>query len=110
VAALTDVRPLKGTELKEKREEVSKEVAQLVAGLDADKEERVHKAVAALLAKVHGLKDGELKSQKADLEKKAKEIVGEIQPAQVLRHHLEIALAELLSNPRLAAALELRLK
>src|SRR5262249_39389768 len=36
--ALADVRPLKGRELRAKREEVAGEVAQLVAGLDAEKE------------------------------------------------------------------------
>jgi hypothetical protein len=108
--ALTDVRPLKRNELKEKYKEVAVEVAHLVAGLDAEKEDKIHKAVVALLTKAHGLKEDEFKNQKADLEKKAKEIVGEIEVTQVLRHHLEIALAELLSNPRLAAALELRLK
>jgi hypothetical protein len=109
-AALVEVRSLKGKELKARREEVAVEVARLVAGLDTDKEDKVQKAASDLLTKAHGLKEDAFKSQKADLEKKAKEIVGEIEAGQVLHHHLEMELAELLSNPRLAAALELRLK
>ncbi len=56
------------------------------------------------------LKDEEFKAERPELEKMAGEIVGNLSPLDVLRHVLAQDLAELLSNPRLVAAIDARLK
>ena len=56
------------------------------------------------------LKDDEFKKERPELEKTARQIVGEVGPLDVLRHAVERSLADLLSNPRLAAAIDARLK
>jgi hypothetical protein len=66
--------------------------------------------VVQLLIQARALKDDEFKRERRDLEKSARQIVGEVGPMQILRHAVERALAELLSNPRLPTALEARLK
>jgi hypothetical protein len=108
--SLAKVRGLKGEEWKEKRDEVADEVARLVAGLDEDRAGKVNDAVVTLLTAAHGLADEEFKAQRPQLEEKARRIAGDVGPTEVLRHTVEHALAELLSNPRLTAAVEARLK
>jgi hypothetical protein len=56
------------------------------------------------------MKDGEYKKKKAQLERDAKEIVGDIEGFTILRHWIERDVAELLSNPLLHKAIEARLK
>jgi hypothetical protein len=109
-AAFTDVRQLKGSAWREKRDEIADEVSRLVVGLDVDKADRVNDRVAALLIRVHGLTNEEFARQQPDLDKAARKIVGNVSALEVLRHYVEVDLANLLSNPRLAAALEARLK
>jgi hypothetical protein len=108
--ALSRVRPLAAKEWKQLREEVSEEVGRLVAGLDPDRAVQIGDKVVQLLIQVRALTDDEFKTQRSELEKAARQIVGDISPLEVIRHQLEYALAELLSNPRLEAALDLRLK
>lgn len=109
--ALGEVRGLEGEEWKEFREQLSEEVGRLVAGLDADKASRVGDKVVQWLIEVRSLGDADFKAQRSELEAKAKkQIVGDLHPLDVVRHTLEFALAELLSNPRLEAALAARLK
>jgi hypothetical protein len=108
--ALDEVRGMKADEYKEWRQAVAEEVGRLVAGLDDDKASRVTDQVVQWLIVARSLKDDEFKARRADLEKQARAIVGELGPTDVLRHFLETNLAELLSNPRLPAALAARLK
>jgi hypothetical protein len=108
--ALGSVRGLKPAEWKEKRDEVAEEVAWLVAGVDAEGADRVTDQVVALLSKARDLGDAEFKARRADLEKEARKIRGDMPPGRVLQHVVERALAEMLSNPRLGAALEARLQ
>ncbi len=108
--ALSRVRPLAPQEWKQLREEVSEEVGRLAAGLDMAKATQIADKVVQLLIQVRALTDEEFKNQRTDLEKTARQILGELGPLDVLRHQLEYVLAELLSNPRLEAALDLRLK
>jgi hypothetical protein len=63
-----------------------------------------------LLIQVRALTEEEFKAQRPELEKMARAIVGDLSPLDVLRHALVQDLAELLSNPRLAAAIDARLK
>ncbi len=52
--------------------------------------------------------NAEFKAQRDDLDKEARKVVGDVGPTDVIRHYMERALAELLSNPRLGAAVEAR--
>lgn len=110
VALLDDVRELKPDEWKEQRDETAEEIAWLVAGVDAVKGEKVYNDVLSLTKQAREATDEEYKAKKPDLEKKARAVVGDISPDQVLRHHLERTLAELLSNPCLEDALKARLE
>jgi hypothetical protein len=110
VTALDSVRRLKPKDWPEKRNEIAEEVSMLVMGLDVKKAAEVNNRVLVLLTRARGLTDAEFKKQQAELEKNARQIVGEVGPLEVVRHYTEHALAELLSNPRLAAAIDARLK
>jgi hypothetical protein len=107
--ALEGVRGLKPARWKEVRDDVADKVAWLVAGVDADRADRVSDRVIALLSKARGLSNAEFKARRADLEKEARGVRGNVPPGQVLQHVVEHALAEMLSNPRLGAALAARL-
>ena len=107
---MNKVRGLKDEQWKQLRDEVSEEVARLVAGLDTEKAGHVSDRVVQLLIQVRALKDDEFKKERPELEKTARQIVGEVGPLDVLRHAVERSLADLLSNPRLAAAIDARLK
>jgi hypothetical protein len=104
------VRRLKGAEWREKREEIADNVSHAVAGVDADKGEQVNDTVLAWLIRGRRLGEKEFDAKRGELEKEAREIVSNIRPDEVLRNRVEFALAELLSNPRLPAVLERRLK
>jgi len=108
--ALGKVRGMKEKEWKETRDQVGEDVGQLLAGLDMDKAEQVKADVGQLLIVARGLKDEDFKKERPGLLKKARRIVGDLGPIDVLRHVMERHLAELLSNPRLGAALDARLK
>jgi hypothetical protein len=107
--AIPKVRGLAEKEWKQLRDEVSEEVGRLVAGLDEDKAGEVSNQVVQLLIQARALKEAEFKKEQAELERTARDLVGNAGPLQVLQHVVERALAELLSNPRLAAAIDLRL-
>jgi hypothetical protein len=108
IDSLKQVRGLEKDEWREKRDEIGDELAWLVAGANVERWEKVSDRVVALLSKGRSLSDADFKMQKADLEKAAKEIVGDVEADTVLRHYAERAVAELLSNPRLAAAAKAR--
>ena len=101
---------MKDKEWKQLRVDVSEEVGNLTAGLDADKASKISDQVVQLLIQARGLKDDEFKKQQAELEKSARQIIGNVGALDVVRHVLERSLAELLSNPRLAMAIDARLK
>jgi hypothetical protein len=75
-----------------------------------DAEAVVRDRVTALLDRAHRLKDEAFKEKREELDKEVDRIVGKLGPTDVHRHFLERTLAELLSNPRLAAAVEARLR
>jgi hypothetical protein len=107
-AALDGARKLSGKEWDAKRAAVAEELAWLLAGADADAADKAAGRVKELLDRAHGLKDADYKEQRDDLDKEAGRIVGGVGPTDVIRHYMERALAELLSNPRLGAAIEAR--
>jgi hypothetical protein len=75
------------------------EVGWLTAGVDKARAEKIRDKAADLLDRSARLGD-------AELEKAARHIVGDQPPTDVLRHAMTHALAELLSNPELPAALK----
>jgi hypothetical protein len=108
--AITEVRKRPDKEWQPLRDEVADAVAELVAGLDVDAEAGVRDRVTALLDRAHRLKDDAFKEKRAELDREVDRIVGKLGPTDLHRHFLERSLAELLSNPRLAAAIEARLR
>jgi hypothetical protein len=110
VESFEEVRKMPGREWEERRDEVAGQVGWLVAGLDSAAETKINTRVTELLNKVKGLKEEEFKAKRNELERAAADIVGNLGPDDFMRHFVERSLAELLSNPRLAAAVEARLK
>jgi hypothetical protein len=109
-SSLRSVRGLEKDEWRDRRDALGEEIAWLVAGADLAKWEKASDKTVALLSKARSLSDEEFKAQEKELMKAAKEVVGDVGPDAVLRHYAERELAELLSNPRLAAALKARMK
>lgn len=110
VAALVHVRTLNDKEWKLYRESLSDEIGRLVAGLNSEKATECGDKVVQLLITARSLSEEDFQRRQPELEKKARAIVGDVGPLDVLRHEVEYRLAELLSNPRLDAALSARLK
>jgi len=108
-AALNAVRGLEDKEWTGKRDDIAEEVAWSVGGLDVAKADKVRDKVVVLLSKAHSLDPDEFKAKKAELEKEAKTIAGDVGADTLLRHYTERTVAEMLSNPRLDAAVNARL-
>jgi hypothetical protein len=106
LGAMAEMRDLEGEEAEELRDAVAQQVGWLVAGLDLGRSGKVSAQVTALLDRARGLEDAAYAKQRPELEKAAGQIVGAVAPLEVLRHYLEWAMAELLSNPRLPGALD----
>jgi hypothetical protein len=109
-ATLDKVRGLDGESFKELRDEVAGEVAVLAAGIKADRFDDIKKKTVELLNQVHKLNADDFTAQRPELDKKAAEITGKLTSTEYTRNFVEHAVAELLSNPRLASALEARLQ
>jgi hypothetical protein len=110
IEALDQARTLSNDQWKEFRANFGEEIGRLAAGVDLDKSAKISDEVVQLLIEVRSLKDAEFKAQRADFEKRAQKIVGDLGPFQVLQNVMENVMATLLSNPRLAAAIDVRLK
>jgi hypothetical protein len=108
--ALEQSRKLKGKEWTDLRDDVAYQVGWLVGGVDSAGEAKVRDQVTALLDRAHKLEAKDFKAQKAALEKEAQTLAARAGPTQVIRHFMERTLAELLSNPRLLAAVQLKQK
>lgn len=107
---LAKSRELKNKEWRQERDDVAYQVAWLVVGLDAAREEKMRDKVSDLLDKAHDLGEMDYEKQKEALEKSAREVVGKLSSTEAIRHYVERVLAETLSNYRLAAAVQGRLK
>jgi hypothetical protein len=108
--SLAKVRDLKKAEWRDQRKKVAAEIGRLVGGVDAAKEEKISKAVTTLLTRARKLSAVEFEEQREALEKEAGQLIGDISPADVIRNEIEYTIAELLTNPRLLAALAARLQ
>jgi hypothetical protein len=110
VEALDKVRGLDRDEWKSLRDTLAEDLGWALAGVDADRAGRVADQAVGLLSKARGLSDEEFKDRRDDLEKEARALTSRATAEEVLRHLAERAAAQLLSNPRLDAALKARLK
>jgi hypothetical protein len=97
-------------EWKKRRDGVAEEIGWLLAGFGKDKAQKYQDRAAALLDKAHAWTEDELKKNGPVLEAAVQELLGDIGPLDILRNLLQRDLAELLSNPRLASAVEALLK
>jgi hypothetical protein len=110
VSTMKEIRSANNEEWKDRRDDLAEELGWLLGGVDEKKAQKVNDQVVAFLNKVKALSDDEFKAKQADLEKEAEKLAGDVGPERVLRNRVERTFAELLSNPRLQAALALRLK
>lgn len=110
LSAVEEGEELTGDEWKELRDEIAEEVSWLVAGFNKENAAKAKKAVTALLERGHRFQGDELTKQWSSLEKAAQQLVGSVSSLVVLQHYMERELAELLSNPRTASALQAWIK
>jgi hypothetical protein len=108
--ALDEARKKEGKDWEEYRDATAGQVGWLIGGVDKDAEAKVHDKVLALLDRAHKLKEADFKDQKADLEKEARALARQVGPTEVIKNFMVRTMAELVSNPRAAAAIEARLK
>jgi hypothetical protein len=110
VTALNDLRSEKAVDWEDTRDDLADDLGWLFGGLDSARQREIGDAVTALINKAHRQDDEAFAKKRADLEKEARAIGGDVASMVVLRHAVERALARLLSNPRLQPALDARLK
>ena len=108
--AADEVRDTDDEEFKSIVEETADDVATMVAGLDVAKASRIAEQVRGYLKHCRPMGEGEFQKKRGELEATARQMVGEIDPFLVLRHWLERDVAELLSNPQLIPAIDVRLR
>jgi hypothetical protein len=105
-AAMDDGRQLRGKGWAQRRDEVAFECGGLIGGVEEKAELAARQKATDLLEKAQALDDAEYARQKAALRDEARALLGGLGPTDVIRHHVERALAEALSNHRLAKAVE----
>jgi hypothetical protein len=110
IDSLQSVRGLAGNAWKQRRQEITDDIVRLAAGVDTKKADKLADQIDALLTRAHGMNKAEFKKKQAELETTARKLLASVGPLDVLRNEVEYALAELLANPRLSAALAARLK
>jgi hypothetical protein len=108
--AADDIRGTDDEDARDVVADAADEVGPLVAGLDAARQKPVQEKVRSFLERARKMKEGDFKSKRAELEKSAKDVVGDVDGVTILRHWMERDMAELMSNPRLAKAIDARLK
>lgn len=98
-------------EWKRIRADVTREVTYMLSGinLEGGKQKKKAQEVAELLDRGYALSDEELKKQATRLRGAINRLTIQ-QPTDIIKHVIELDLAELLSNPRLRPAVEARLK
>jgi hypothetical protein len=86
-------------------EDISEDLSWQLGGLDSDRSKAAGKQIERFLAAVRAGK-----MSRTELGKAARQLVGQVPATLVLHNIVEHTLAELLSNPRLAAAIDARQK
>lgn len=110
VAALGKVRGMDDKKWQDFRGGLPEHLGNLLGGTDAERAAAYRDKIVQLMIVARGLSEDEFKRRQPELEKKARALAADVGPMEVVRHHLEYQLAELLANPRLAAVLEARAK
>ena len=108
IRAMDEARKIDKKEWPALRDDVAFQVGWLIAGLDADAEEKVREKVVALLDRTARLDKAVYEKQRPTLEKEARALVGDLGPTDVVRHFMERAIAETISNHRFEAAVKMR--
>jgi hypothetical protein len=108
--AISKVRTLEDDQWKILRRVIGQSIGDQAAGLDAEKAATFNDEVVQILIQARSLDAKAFAREKPALEKKAQDLFKNIGPLEVIRHTTELAIATLLSNPRLEAALKARLK
>jgi len=106
LAACEASRKLRGARWDDHRDDVAYLAGWLIAGVDAKKEAKAREKAAALLDKAHRMSAKEYAAGRTALAREVRQLIGELGPTDVLRHYMERVVAELLSNYRLATAVE----
>jgi hypothetical protein len=91
-------------------DETAREIGWLLGGLDPEKARAFRDQAEQCLRQARAARGKDFAGQRPALEKAARKLVSQVLPTRVLQHVAEYALAELLSNPRLGAALDARLR
>ncbi|MGE3803831.1 MAG: hypothetical protein AB7K24_04050 [Gemmataceae bacterium] len=107
--ALTDVRGLNDEEWKNHRVQIAEEIGWMLHGVNVDRAEDAGNQAVQILIVARGLSGDDFKAKTPALEQKIRDLVGKTGPIEVLRHLMEYHLADLLSNPRLVAAIDEKL-
>ena len=110
MGALSKVRELEEEKWKILRRVIGQSIGDQAAGFDGDKSAQVGDQVVQILIQARSLDAKAFEKEKPALEKKIQELFKNIGPMEVIRNTAEIALATMLSNPRLEAALKARAK
>jgi hypothetical protein len=106
-----DVAPVaKEAEWNDLASEMAEELKWQLGGMDPEKNKTIGAKVEGYLKRIRGLTEKEIDAKRTELEKAAEDIVAETPSAIILQNYVEHALAELLCNPRLPAALEARME
>ncbi len=104
--ALDKAAELNDTDWKEACGKTIVEVSGLLGGLEPKAVRASAQQVLFWLQQVHAARGPNFVKRRPELEAAARRLASQAPPSQVLRHVAERGLAELLSNPRLSAALE----
>jgi len=104
--ALDVVAKANDVDWKEISESIVEDLGWQIGGIDAERCRLVESKVKDYLKKVRSLSARELEKQRGELEKSAQQIAAQASPTFILHNVVEHNLAELLSNPRLPAALD----
>ena len=110
LAALSKVRELEEDQWKILRRIIGQSIGDQVAGFDGDKSSQIGDEAVQILIQARSLDAKAFEKEKPSLEKKVQELFKNVGPLEVIRNTTEIALATMLSNPRLEAALKARMK
>ena len=101
-------RGMKQEEWETLREQTAQEFGWLSAPDDAAKEKQAAGKARAFLNDAHGLNDATFKAKQDELERQAWQLAGNVDSLRVLRAWTERAMAQLLCNPQLGAAIAAR--
>ena len=109
IEALDVVGKASDAEWKDLVEMTAEDLGWQLGGWTPSRSRIIGEKIEQYLKKARSLNAKEFAKQRPDLEKLARQFVSQVPPTVMLHNYAEHALAELLSNPRLGAAVEARL-